>query len=238
MHTTLRFGSEILKQDRPGINDENMAEQFRWKDYWEKTYNDFEKENSKGCWIAVYYKGKPIYHFGYYHQFFDVLEHYEFHNESNSDNRYKSALLRTQDAFQKSGKELLIEQESNVGFILDPDTKEKRFAVILRTPYKKATFVVRMTARKELHVPLSNNVCMQVAADYIEGINLAVKLSFMRPEMKKLSPDYQTKTQYNFFHKQLTKITISLSQIENKYDLKYRPEKPDFEEIENAGDGN
>jgi hypothetical protein len=233
MHITLRFGAEILKNNISRLDGDAVHDAFQWKDLWAKITKDFEEENTPESWITVYFKGEIIYQFRTHHQFFDILEHCEYKNNGD-DNRYETSISMAQKAFQKSGKTVLIDQESHVGFILDSYGAEKKFAVILRLPSQKATFITRLSKDKKIDKTPYDYICMNLAADFIEAINMAVRAGFIMPDAQKKSANYNIKSKYKILQQRMGQLSLSINQAERQYVIKYRPEKPDFETIQST----
>jgi hypothetical protein len=235
MHMTLRFGAEIMRQMSYISHVENIETLFQWEDIWEKIIKPFEKEQTPNAWIVVYYEGKSIFEYNPRHMFFDVIEQCE-HKNSHLQERYEKSIIMAQNAFRKSGRDVLIEEESHVGFILDDAGAEKRFAVILRIPGEKATFITRMNLDPDIKKTPYPYICMNLASDYIEAINMAVRTGFMEDDVKNGKIDkYSDRMKlYKDLQHRLKQLSQSIRQIENQYDTKYRPEKPDFEYIQKA----
>jgi len=235
MHMTLRFGAEILKQMTYISHIEDVAGFFRWQETWEKLIRKFEKEHTPEAWIVVYYQGKVIFDYNPHHMFFDVIEQCEHKHLNLNDGRYEQSIILAQQAFKKSGRGVFIEQESHVGFILDISDLEARFAVILRLPNQKATFITRMSVDEVVKKKPYPHVCMNFSADYIEAINMAVRSGFLErslAEQGKASVKSPETKIFQTYQKRLTQLDLAIHQIENQFIVKYRPEKPDFKNIQ------
>ena len=235
MHMTLRIAAEILKQLSYIPTIENVETILDWETAWEKLIKNFESENVPDTWIAVYYEGKTIFHMGNRHMFFDVIEQTEFKNFKSS-NGYDQSIIMAQNAFKKMGRSVMIEQESHVGFVLDEGKIEMRFAVILRTPVQRATFTARLNKNKDNDLKPYDYICMQLAADFIEGINMAVRSGFLDKDIATgdIEPRSEGMQIYNRLQKQMKYLDNAIGQTERKYKLSYRPEKPDFIAIQKA----
>jgi hypothetical protein len=128
-------------------------------------------------------------------------------------------------------RNVLIEEESHVGFILDDDSPDElRQAIILRMPGHRSTFVTRLNKGQMQPTVFT---AINIAADYIEAVNMAVRLGFMERSMT--DPNFKNKSSQAVIIKdlqsRLATLKFRISQAEIKYKLHYRPEKPDFEEI-------
>ena len=229
MHMTLRFGAEILKHLSYISHVESVETLIDWHALWDKLTALFELDNVVGTWIAIYYEGKIIFQSGDHHMFFDIIEQTEFKQMDSSDG-YDQSIIMAQNAFKQMGRSVMIEQESHVGFVLDETNNESRFAIILRTPEQKATFIVRMSANKNHKLYPHDYVCMHLGADYIEGINMAVRSGFMDKDIASGTVRQYSDGMkfYRKVQKRMKSLEVNIGQAEYKYTIKYRPEKPDF----------
>ena len=235
MHMTLRLGADIMRQLSFINHVENVENLFNWEEMWTKLITPYEQEATPETWIVIYYKGNPIYQDNFHHMFFDIIEQCEFKNNM-ADSRYEKSIIMAQKAFQQLGRNVLIEEESHVGFILDnASSEELRFAIILRMPGHKGTFITRLSQNDEQKIRPNDFTAMMIAASFIEALNMSVRAGFMEknfPTNRK--PSYeQTKAHANII-KRLKALSIAIDQAENKYSILYRPEKPDFNAIQTA----
>lgn len=233
MHMTLRFGAELLKHLSYISHVENVETVIDWQQQWDKLIKPFEADNVSGTWITIYYEGKILFESGDHHMFFDIIEQTEF-KQMGSPNGYEQSIVMAQNAFKQMGRSVMIEQESHVGFVLDADPDEMRFAIILRTPEQKATFIVRVSENKDMKLRPHDYICLHLAADYIEGINMAVRSGFMEKniqsgQIKQYSDDMKY---YRKIQKRMQSMVLGIEQAERKYKIFYRPEKPDLKNIQ------
>lgn len=235
MHMTLRYGAEILKHLSYIGHIETVETAIEWDNIWDKLINDFEKDNTPDTWITIYHSGKIIYQSGTHHMFFDIVEQTEF-KQIQSTQGYEQSIIMAQNAFKIMGRDVMIEQESHAGFVLDDNPKEMRFAVILRTPEQKATFIGRVSEKKDNKIKPYDYICMNLAADYIEGINMAVRSGFMDKDIASgdIEPRSDGMKLYTRIQKRIKHLGNLIGQAERKYVVKYRPEKPDFMAIQKS----
>ncbi|PCI00794.1 MAG: hypothetical protein COB76_02735 [Alphaproteobacteria bacterium] len=233
MHATLRFGAEIVKQlsFHDAITD--MKTTLDWPAIWTKITAAFEKANTPNTWISLYFCGKSIFEDGDHHMFIDVLEQCEFQNK----NDYEQALIVAQNAFQKMGKSVMIDHESHVGFILDTEADEFRFAIMMRVPGQRANFIIRMAENPAIKNKPSDYVAMNLAADYIEAINMAVRVGFIESAAESAGEDATKNKDFRILNYRLQDLTRSIAQFEIQYQTRYRPERPDFDLIREACKG-
>jgi len=233
MHIALRYGAEILRQLSYISHIENIETFVDWQEKWDNIIKAFETEHTPQTWVCVYFKGKPIFQTSRHHMFFDVIEQCEYQNQHSADN-YEKSILMAQRAFKQMGKPVSIDQESHVGFVLDDGEKELRFAIILRTPEQKATFIARMSMNDDVQLTPRPFEALQLGADYIEGINLAVRSGFMESQIAQgsISKYSDEMKKYQSLQRRLGKLDMSIAQAERRHTLKYRPEKPDLKLIQ------
>lgn len=230
MHMTLRLGADIMKQLSYLNRVEKVETLFDWEMLWNKKTNQYEKDFTPETWVVIYYKGEPIFQDNYHHAFLDVIEQCEYKNNMMGE-RYEKSFVMAQKAFQQMGRSVLIEEESHVGFILDADDmNEMRFAVILRMPGHRGTFVVRLS--KNAITPEKHDALM-IASDFIEAINMAVRAGFLERQLaqQKRGGLGNLKKEHNNVSKRLNSLTVRIQQAEAKFTMKYRPERPDFKVI-------
>jgi len=75
---------------------------------------------------------------------------------------------------------------------------------------------------------------MHLGADYIEGINMAVRSGFMDKDIANgtITKYSEGMKFYRRIQKRMKSLEVGIGQAEYKYDIKYRPEKPDFKLIQ------
>jgi hypothetical protein len=234
MHMTLRYGAEIIRHLSYIGTIQNVETLMDWEKTWLKLIEKFEAEHAPSTWICIYYHGKIIFQSGHHHMFFDIIEQCEHKNQNSGDN-YEQSIVMAQKAFRQMGRNVMIEQESHVGFVVDDGGEEIRFAIILRTAVQKATFIGRMGRNKDLNLPPPReHEAMSLAADYIEGINMAVRSGFMEADINKGEIKHSSNGMklYKAIQKRVGALSTGISQVERKFTVNYRPEKPDFKTIQ------
>lgn len=228
MYMTLRMGAEIMRQLSYVQHVENAEKLLNWGAIWTKLVSPYEKTAIPNTWIAIYYKGKAIYQDNFHHMFFDIIEQCEYKNNV-AGGQYDKSIIMAQKAFQRMEKSVMIEEESHVGFILSTENvNELRFAIILRMPGHTGTFTTRLG--KNIESPTVHNT-ISVAADYIEAINMAVRIGFAEGATKGKKPERKEARDLSDMKKRLTTLSINIEQAEKKYTMLYRPERPDFQAI-------
>lgn len=232
MHMTLRAAAKIVEICAWTKTIDNIDTAFDWEKIWSDLIEGFELRHTPHTWFAVYYLGKPIYSYNEHHIFFDILESCEHRNAQRSE-KYEESIIMTRKAFEKMGRSVMIEQESHMGFFSEAMDNALRFAITLRLPDHKSTFTTRLEKSKDAKVDPSFIDSMRMASDFIEGVNLAVQSGFIRKRIKKSrSQNNEDKKRLKEFQARIGTLEFAIRQKEAKYITKYRPEKPDFEAIE------
>lgn len=233
MHMTLRFVAKIVEIFEWTKSVVEITDTFDWEKIWLDLISKFEEKHTPKTWIAVYHKGHPIYTYNEYHVFFDVLENCEHKNSQRSE-KYDQSISMTQKAFEQMGRTVMIEQESHMGFVLDTTNTENRFAITLRLPDHKSTFSTRAQASKEQKVEPTASESITMASYFIEAVNLSVQCGFMRKRIEKgkIEQGSDEMKRFRAFQAQCGYLQFAINQMESKYNIKYRPEKPDFQDIE------
>jgi hypothetical protein len=233
MHMTLRLASKITEIYEWTKTVEKITETFDWEKMWMDQIEGFEEKYTPHTWVAVYHAGQMIYSYNDHHIFFDILENCE-HKNSQSSKKYDQSILMTQKAFEQMGRTVMIEQESHMGFVLDVTDEENRFAITLRLPDHKSTFTTRLTPSRDQTIEPTASDSIMMASDFIETVNLSVQGGFMRKRIEKgkIRNGSDDMKRFKAFQTRCSSLQFSINQMESKYNIKYRPEKPDFKGIE------
>ena len=75
-----------------------------------------------------------------------------------------------------------------------------------------------------------------MGADFIEGINRSVQAGFLQKKIldKKLSDTSNEGREFKSLTRRIGELTNEIIRTENRYLVKYRPEKPDFKAIQDG----
>jgi hypothetical protein len=228
MHSCVRLCAAIAKEymERGAIMKRIMP--FRWDNLWHDVIKGYEKDWNPDIWCAVYYKGRPVYEDGTRHPFLDIIEQCDAVNHEN----YAESVLFAEKAFQKAGKEMKIEHDSNIALIVSVKDEEAKCGVILRGANKKTTFNYTIKARKggeQVRVP----TILTVSAAFLEGVQLAFGVGMVNKKrqfglIEKFS-DEDRKGKRGA--ERLINLTGAIEGLERKYTVHYRPDRPDFQHM-------
>ncbi len=225
MHSCARMASKIISSYQRMGPILNRPIPFDWDVTWDGMIEEYERQYNSARWICVYANGKLIYKSGSHHIFLDLIEKCDDENRDNYDN----AVILAEKAFSKAGKVVTIEHDSNVALVLNVKAYEARCGIILRGAAKTATFNFIAETRDEENVINSAN-CLSVAASYLEGIQLAYVIGSINEKVKlglleQYSDDWR---KAESARRRLGRLNAEIRSFENRLDVRYRPEKPEF----------
>ncbi len=224
MYSSLRMATKLIQTfDREGPI---MARPVKY-DYlgtWEKLNQDHEEKFNPDRWVAIYSRGRKVFEDGNHHLFLDVIEKCDAQNKGGS---YEVSLDLAESAFEKMGKRVVITHDSSIGTVLTVKKDKARCGLILRNPNKRTTFNFSAEVTED---PIHVGQCMNVAAAFLEGIQLCFQIGMINEKQRVGMID-------SFSHEakkadsardRLQFLKAEISAFENRYDVKYRLEKPDF----------
>lgn len=201
---------------------------YKWEDVWDKVTNEYEQAYNPQRWIAVYHKGKPIFDYGERHLFLDMIE--KFDAQSAGD--YDSSLKVAEQAFQKAGKPLKIDYESNVALIANIERLQARCGMILRGPEKTTTFNFHIESPSKAR-PVDASQCLRVCSALLEGIQLAFLVGFNHEKLRigMIGEHSHEGRQTREARRRLGRLNAEINGMEGVYKVRYRPERPEFNRI-------
>ncbi len=224
MHCCIRMAAQILQSFIRTGPLMVRAEPFDFIEAWEKSCSEYENAHNLARWVVVYTKGKEVFSFGSRHPFFDVIERCDSKNPGN----YDKALLIAEETFGKLGKKVSISYDANIGMVLNVKPEIGRCGLIHRGPEKNATFNFVTEPKEEGNV--SPVLCMNVCAAFLEGLQLAYKIGMVNDKLRLMIIEkYSTEAKVGQAAlKRLAELNIEVRSFENRMDVRYRPEKPEF----------
>lgn len=227
MQFCLRVSAQIIADYENKGPFAPRMDQIIWASFWDNAYSDYDRRFSKNCWLAIYHKGVLVYSKGNHHSFLDVVE--QFYNKSDT---YEGSMVMAEDVLRKAGKEVAIDYNSNVAVVAAVDDSGGRCSMILRGPDKTTMFNYTINPKQEgSRVVVSQSLAS--AGDFLEGVNLSYLIGTFsdridRGIIEKYSDDYY-KAQYA--RERLGTLTARINSLENRYRIRYRPERPMFDII-------
>lgn len=230
MHMALRMAAVICQEFYKSGPLLNRHKPFDWQKVWHSLTADFERIYMPQTWISIYNNGRPVFSDGDYHPFLDIVEQCDIKNREE----YDRAVLIAEDIFKQAGKDVAIRHEATIGLVVGAFQDHARCGLILRAPRHTATFNFRIERKKEEKSPEHEPYhSLFLAADYLEAIQLAVTTGFIQsredqgliratsPEAKRARSSYR----------RIGRLTQSVNFYEDRFLVRYRPERPDFLQI-------
>lgn len=233
MHSCARLAAAIAKEytERGAIMKRVIP--FYWRNLWLDAIKGYEKDWNPDIWAAIYYKGRVIFEHGEHHAFLDIIEKCDAVNQED----YTQSVAFAESAFQQAGKDVTIKQDSNIALIVTVRGNEAQCGIILRGANKKATFnlMVKPLPNGE---PVRFPTIMTGAALFLEGIQLAYAVGFAnrKRDMGMIDRYSDEDRKARRGAERLANLSSAIQTLENKYDIKYRPERPDFQRMVREAD--
>lgn len=199
-----------------------------WHELWQKTLSNYDKFYNQSYWVALYKDGKKVFSEGQYHAIFDVIEKCD----AKKKNNYEKSLKLAEDAFSAAGRDTRIEHESNVAMVAVLNNTQQRCSMILRSSDKTTTFNYAIKIN-DSSVTLSSTQGLSTAADFLEGVELcylvgANNAALALNEVKEFSDEDKRARKARV---RINEIIAQINSMENRFAVRYRPERPDFDLI-------
>lgn len=227
MHSCVRMAAAVAKEffERGPITA--RVTDFRWETLWHDVTKGYEKDWNPNIWGAVYHKGRKIFEDGEHHTFLDIIEQCDAANKEE----YEESVTFAEKAFQRAGKTVKIDHDSNVALVVKVTDDECRCGIILRGATRKTTFNFTASpflsgAKKPMNVATVLTVC----AAFLEGIQLSfdVGLSNKKREFKLFEKYSDEDRKGARATSRLINLNTAIARFEQKHTIHYRPERPDL----------
>jgi hypothetical protein len=227
MHSAVRLVARVVQAFNTGGALSKRPSAFDWDKVWAGVVNDYEYAYNDERWVAVYFEGKPIYTKGNHHPLLDLIEKCDFENDKD----YDYAVPLAEDLFSQKGKIFKIDHDANVALSTNFENNQARCAIIQRAAQKTTTFTFHVSPRpdKALSIPQ----CLGAAAAFLEGVQLAflVGMNTQKIRIGLIPRHSKDEKQTREAHVRLERLSTEISNLEEAADVRYRPEKPDFQLI-------
>ena len=229
MHSCVRLSAAVAKEyfDRGAITKRIMP--FRWENLWRDVIKGYEKDWNPDIWCAIYHKGRLLYEDGERHAFLDIIEKCDTVNREG----YAESVMFAETAFQQAGKAMKIEHDSNIALVISIKEDEAKGGVILRGANRKTTFNYTITPKKISGEPVRIPTVLTISAAFLEGVQLAFNVGMTNRKrisglIEKYSDDDRKGKRGA---ERLANLTQAIEGVERKYVCKYRPDRPDFQQM-------
>lgn len=225
MHSVIRMATRILYAFNNGGPIANRGNAYSWQKAWDAIVNDYEHAYNPQRWIAIYKDGRNIFSVGEYHPFLDMIEKCDHDNSKD----YDYAIPMAEKLFQQAGKEMKIAHNSNVALNVHFEDNHGRCGIILRGSNKTTTFSFATKLYDE-KIELNIGQCLGSAAAFLEGIQLAflIGMNMEKIRLGIIERFSKEEKQTREGQQRLQRLNAEIAGLETTYDVRYRPEKPDF----------
>lgn len=198
------------------------TEPYDWDVQWQGMLSDFERTYHPDIWAAVYINGQSVFK-TVTSPFVDIVEQCALLSIDN----YDATMNVTEQVMRQVGRAVNISHSSNVAAIVTDGVDTLRCGVIHRAAGRDRTFNFTATGGQEEHRVVQG---LGVAAHLLEGINLQRIVQIMQDKIQsgeagKASPEA---TELRAATARLVALDRAINSFEDGYDVKYRPQKPDF----------
>jgi hypothetical protein len=228
MHLCARMAGQILENYENKGPFAPRLNHVKWDIIWDTALSDFEKRYNTGRWVVVYHKGKIVYAEGEHHSFLDIIEQFQ----SEEGVSYSDSLKLAEKAFQKAGRDVTIEYSSNVALALNMTREGGRCSTMLRAPKKTTTFHFYLKPKEE-DEKISISQGLISAGNFLEGVNLSYFIGIVNAQIAMGEIDQYSNDgiQMSNAQRRIGDIQTKINSLENRYDVRYRPERPMFDLI-------
>lgn len=227
MHSCLRFSARLLQSFRLGGSILHRGTPFDWEAAWTSIANSYERAFNPQLWVAVYSRGQLVFSKGEHHPFLDVIEKCDYTNPDE----YDFSVPLAERAFLETGKVVEIEHDSNIALVTTLSDDQARCGIILRGPNSTKTFT--FTAYANPQEGFNPAQAMTIGASFLEGIQLAFMVGMNGEKIRigqiERFSDEDKKTQEA--RQRIKHLAKEIRNFEELYDVRYRPEKPEFRTI-------
>jgi len=228
MHTCIKLAAYIVKEFE--TKGPISGRSFNWSDLYEEVVKGYEKKWNKDLWVAIYHDGEVLFKGGSVESYpmLDIIEQCDFRNKKDYDNSVELA----KKAYKKAGKNVDIEHEVNVAMVFDLKPKKTvRCGMVARGSSKRRTFSYMVDIKNNDKLDTYKSLLMSAAL--LEGIQLAFLIGVTKKREKegllsKISPEIKKSKAAS---EKLGRVTAHVRGFNKDYDVKYRPEQPDFSSL-------
>lgn len=223
MHTTLRMAGKVLADFyKNGALTPRMAK-LGYDGEWTALVSNYEREFNPYNWAAVYVNGLPAFRTKT-SPFVDVVEQCALLSLDN----YDATMPLAQGLMKKAGKSVRIEHSSSIAAVMTDNTRQMRCGIIHRDGERDITFSFTVTGGE-----MQNRVVQSIgiSSALLEAINLRFIVDALSEKLGEKGSGMKASAEANQ-HRAATGRLLALSKglqaFEESYEVRYRPEKPDF----------
>jgi len=225
MHSVVRMATRILYAFNNGGALSTRASPYDWEQAWDSIVNDYEYAYNPQRWITIYKDGKCVFSAGEYHPFLDMIEKCDHENKQE----YDYSIPMAEALFKQAGKDVQISHDSNVALTVHFEGDQGRCGIILRGSNRTTTFSFS-TRPKEQKQILNIAQCLGSAAAFLEAVQLAflIGMNVEKIRIGIIERFSKEEKQTREGRQRLQRLTSEIANLESAFDVRYRPEKPEF----------
>lgn len=228
MHTTLRLAAKVMQEYyRAGLFLQRGIKP-EWQEIWQSLQSPYEREYNPYNWGAIYINGTAVFKTKH-STFVDIVEKCA---QLTVDN-YDATMEVAQGALKQVGKSVQISHSTTVAAVFTGEEKNLRVAIIQRQKGKDVAFNFTAAGGDSSHRTVQT---LLVAAALIESINLKHVCEGINEKMIKKKAGSAEAAQLRAATARLLALDKVISDLEQVYDVRYRPEKPVFFSAEALGE--
>ena len=226
MHSCIRMGASLMQTTQAQGPVVNRPVAYEWSEQWGLIGRDYEQRHNPQAWIGVYHEGKLLYGEGQRHSFLDIIETCQKHNQNN----YEEALVLAERAFQRAGKMVNIEYDSNIALVMNINAQQARCGIILRGADKTRTF--NFTVRQAMtpaQIPRYLNIC----AAFLEGIQLAFQIGAGQAKLHQglIARTSDEARKIKASEDRMHQLIALIYTFEKNTEIHFRPDRPNLLKI-------
>lgn len=222
MPTALRLASRVMFSFYRNGAFLGRAENYDWDVQWDGVLSAYDRNFTPDLWAAVYINGRSVFK-TVSSPFVDIVEQCALLSIDN----YDAAINVTENALRKTGHAMRVNHSSNVAAVFTDTEKQMRCGIIHRMDGRDKTFSFTADGGDRAHRVVQ---ALGVAGGFLEAVNLRRVIKNMQDKIRlreaaKASPEA---TRMRAATARLVVVDKSITSFEELYDVKYRPQKPDF----------
>ena len=220
MHTTLRLASKAMFSYYKNGLFLPRPDPYDWEATWEAIIPNYEKDFNPNIWAAVYINGQSVFKTTT-SPFVDVVEKCALLTVDN----YDATMEVTESALKQIGKAMRINHSSNVAAVFNDSEGQMHCGIIHRADGKDTTFSFLVGGGAD-HNRITQSI--SIAAAFLEAINLRFVTKALQLKLRGGTIEYDENRRLRSAMGRLVSLNKGILSFEETYEVKYRPEKPDF----------
>lgn len=224
MHTTLRLMAKLLTSFYTSGAILGRDPPYDWQEMWNECVSSYEQAYSPDMWGAVYINGAPVFR-TQASSFVDIIEKCAL----LAGDDYDAAMGVTESALKKIGHAKHMSHSQSVAAIFSDADDTMRCGIIHRDGDRDMPFNFIATGGKQKRRITQS---INAAAGFLEAINQHFIIRNLRGRIQRGEGDAKEvladTRQIRAAIARQSAISRAMYAFEATYNVKYRPDKPDF----------